>query len=301
MSAILPIFPDRFVSLIAARARPIACPRCDRDASLATVALATACILSFISVAGAMPAQAASLAIDLTQQPSGSPPKDFQFWRGGKDDPGHWRVVRDPTAAGGVLIKEANPDKTAPSALAIYDPLSMTNATIRVHFKLVDGSMPSAGIALRVTGPDNYDLVRASAFEERLSFIHVVGGASEEIASVDGRDRAAPLADARSDRNRRPLHNLAGRQMGSYRFRPKHCVQGASSRSGPERTALRVSISSRSRRSRWLRTENVADVQISGSERAHRWRGYLRLSRQHLSPRRRTDGDDTGASHQDRG
>jgi hypothetical protein len=45
--------------------------------------------------------------------------------------------------------------------------------------------MPSAGIAVRVTSPNDYYLVRASAFEQRLSLIHVVDGGSEEIADVD--------------------------------------------------------------------------------------------------------------------
>jgi len=45
--------------------------------------------------------------------------------------------------------------------------------------------MPSAGVAIRVTSPDDYYLVRASAYEQRLAFLHVVHGAIEEIAGVD--------------------------------------------------------------------------------------------------------------------
>ena len=45
--------------------------------------------------------------------------------------------------------------------------------------------MPSAGIAVRVTDPDDYYLVRVSAFELRLSLLHVVNGMAEEVAGVD--------------------------------------------------------------------------------------------------------------------
>jgi len=45
--------------------------------------------------------------------------------------------------------------------------------------------MPSAGIVLRVTSPDDYYLVRASAFEQRLSLLHVVHGTPKRSPAVD--------------------------------------------------------------------------------------------------------------------
>jgi hypothetical protein len=184
MSAIQPISPDRFDSPMAASARPIACPNY-RACRMTAAILTTAIISAFISIEASTPAQAAPPDIDLSRQQPGTPPKDFQFWRDGRDDPGHWSVVRDPTAADGFSMQGGNADKTTHSALAIYGSLSIANAKVRVHFKLVDGTMPSAGIAMRVTSPDDYYLVRASAFEERLSFMHVVHGVFEEIAAVD--------------------------------------------------------------------------------------------------------------------
>ena len=63
--------------------------------------------------------------------------------------------------------------------------MSALNAKVQMRFKLIDGSMPSAGIVLRVTGADDYYLVRASSYQQRVSLIHVVHGAAEEIAGVN--------------------------------------------------------------------------------------------------------------------
>jgi hypothetical protein len=172
MSTIQPVHPNQFDCLMPAPARPI----------IVGAAMAIASI--FGSIAASVAAQAAP-AIGLTQQQPGMPPTNFQFWRAGQNDSSHWTIVRDPTAAGGVSIQQADSDKDARSALAVYDLLSLANAKVRVGFKLIDGSMPSAGIAVRVTSPDDYYLVRVSAFEERLSFIHVVHGEFEEVAGVD--------------------------------------------------------------------------------------------------------------------
>jgi hypothetical protein len=113
------------------------------------------------------PAFAQSGAIDLSQQTIGVPPPQFMFWRAGQADVGHWVVVDDATSLGG------------------YPPASARNARIRTKFKLIDGSAPSAALALRITGPNDCYLVRASADEQRVSILRIVGGVTEEIAGVD--------------------------------------------------------------------------------------------------------------------
>src|SRR5262249_11306317 len=82
-------------------------------------------------------------------------------------------------------IQRSDKDRSVRAALAVYTPLSALNATVRTRFKLVDGSMPSAGVVLRLTGPDDYYVVRASAHEQRVSLLHVVRGVSKEVAGVD--------------------------------------------------------------------------------------------------------------------
>jgi hypothetical protein len=103
----------------------------------------------------------------------------------GRVDFGHWAVVQEGASVGGAAIQGSGTERTEEPLLAVYTPVSAIDARLRIRFKLIDGSMPSAGIALRVTSPDAYYLVRASAFEQRLSLLHVVHGTPEEIASVD--------------------------------------------------------------------------------------------------------------------
>jgi hypothetical protein len=136
-------------------------------------------------VAATDPADAQSQTIDLSRQPLGAPPQDFEFWRAGEADPGHWTVVREAASDDGPSVQRSDGNHDLRSSLAVCKTLSVVNAKVRVRFKLIDGSMPSAGIAVRVTSPNDYYLVRVSALELRLSLLHVVNGMSEEIAGVD--------------------------------------------------------------------------------------------------------------------
>jgi hypothetical protein len=138
-----------------------------------------------ICVVMAVPESTKAGSIDLSRQQVGSPPRDFEFWRAGQIDSGHWTVVREAAGDSGVSIQQAGADRAARPTLALYTPLSATKDRVRMRFKLTEGSMPSTGIAVRVTSPDDYHLVRVSAFEPRLSLLHVVRGTSQEIAGVD--------------------------------------------------------------------------------------------------------------------
>jgi hypothetical protein len=138
-----------------------------------------------ICVVMAVPESTKAGSIDLSRQQVGSPPRDFEFWRAGQIDSGHWTVVREAAGDSGVSIQQAGADRAARPTLALYTPLSATKDRVRMRFKLTEGSMPSTGIAVRVTSPDDYHLVRVSAFEQSLSLLHVVRGTSQEIAGVD--------------------------------------------------------------------------------------------------------------------
>ncbi|WP_050423317.1 hypothetical protein [Bradyrhizobium tropiciagri] len=146
-------------------------------------AIAFLAVIMGMSIGPVSPAE--SSAIDLSQQNVGAPPEQFEFWRGRQVDVGHWAIVDDSGASGGTAIQRSDPDRTDQAALAIYAPVSMTNARVRTHFKLINGSTPSAGIALRVTGPDDYYLVRVGEDNQRISLLRVARGVSEEIAGVD--------------------------------------------------------------------------------------------------------------------
>lgn len=122
--------------------------------------------------------------IDLSNQETGEQLQQFAFWRSGQIDLGHWAIVSD-AASPGAAIQRSDRDRSVQAALAVYTPLSALNAKIRMRFKLMDGSMPSAGVVLRVTDPDDYYVVRASGYEQRVSLLHVVHGAAKEVAGVN--------------------------------------------------------------------------------------------------------------------
>ena len=143
-----------------------------------------AMMLAVVSMFGSA-ASARAEAIELTLQKPGAPPPNFEFWRADEVDIGHWSVVRDPTVHDGPAIQESTPDRSDRPSLAVYQLVSAANIRVRARFKLIDGKLPSAGIAVRLTSPQDYYLVRVSAFEGRLSLVHVHDGTAEEVAGVE--------------------------------------------------------------------------------------------------------------------
>src|SRR5436190_6054951 len=92
--------------------------------------------------------QAATTRIPIGEGGVGMPPGGFDFRQTGEGEPGRWTVVRDPTAADGFAIEHASADQHEDRfPLAIYQPLAFENAEIVVRFKIVSGTLLSAGIA----------------------------------------------------------------------------------------------------------------------------------------------------------
>lgn len=116
---------------------------------------------------------------------SGTPLDGFAFWHAGQQNRDHWSVVTDGALDDGVALQLSGADKTAGPFIAEKLADSAINFKARLQFKLVSGQLPSGGLVLRMKGPDNYSLIKVSAYEERLSFIRVVNGVQNEIASVD--------------------------------------------------------------------------------------------------------------------
>jgi hypothetical protein len=69
--------------------------------------------------------------------------------------------------------------------LAIYKPSSVKNVAIAVRFKIVAGTMQSAGVALRLADERNYYAVTVSALDSRVDLYRVLDGRLERIAGVD--------------------------------------------------------------------------------------------------------------------
>lgn len=133
------------------------------------------------------PAQQAPVIIDVAPMPVGAAPVGFQFGRTGQGAAGDWRVVDDPSAAAGKAIAQVSQDGTGYRfPLAIYQPLSAKDLEATLRFKPVGGRIDQAGgIAVRLTSPDDYYVVRANALENNVRFYRVAHGRREQIEGID--------------------------------------------------------------------------------------------------------------------
>jgi hypothetical protein len=132
----------------------------------------------------ASPAAAQSAAtVNIAAMPEGQAPPGFAFARTGQGEAGEWRVVADPTSAGGKAIAQTSKDKTDYRfPLAVYQQASAKNIEVTLRFKPVSGTIDQAGgIALRLTTPDDYYVVRANALEDNVNFYRVVKGRRSQI------------------------------------------------------------------------------------------------------------------------
>jgi hypothetical protein len=133
------------------------------------------------------PAQKAATRIDIAAMQPGIEPPGFTFWRTGNGAAGEWRVVADPSAAAQQAIAQISKDTTDYRfPLAVYQPISAKNVDVVVRFKSVAGTVDQAGgIAIRLTSPDDYYVVRANALEDNINFYRVVKGRRAEIKGVN--------------------------------------------------------------------------------------------------------------------
>src|SRR5947207_10278571 len=82
---------------------PIGTLRCP----VAIARVVTISLMLIVGVGSAIASSAQSLTIDLSHQPIGAPPQNFEFWRAGEADPGHWKVVREASSDGGASIQRS--------------------------------------------------------------------------------------------------------------------------------------------------------------------------------------------------
>ena len=146
-------------------------------------------MLSLVSGVAFMPslAQSQTVLVDIGAMPVGAAPIGFQFGRTGQGAAGDWRVTADPSTAAGKAIAQVSQDRTDYRfPLAIYQPLSAKDVEVTVRFKPVGGRVDQAGgIAVRVTSPDDYYVVRANALENNVRFYRVARGRREQIEGID--------------------------------------------------------------------------------------------------------------------
>ena len=132
-------------------------------------------------------AQHAITQINIAGMQPGTTPSGFSFARTGSGAAGDWRIVADPSAAGQKAIAQISQDRTDYRfPLAVYDAISARNVDVVVRFKPVDGAVDQAGgIAIRLTTPDDYYVVRANALEDNVNFYRVVKGRRSQIKGFE--------------------------------------------------------------------------------------------------------------------
>ena len=131
-------------------------------------------------------ADASLTTIELSPGGAGNPPAEFEFALYGEGEPGRWTVVHDPTTADGLAIEHVSTDLHEDRfPLAVYRPLPLENAEIDLRFKIVSGTMQSAGVAVCLRNPKNYYAVKASALEHRVDLILFLNGKIEQIDSAE--------------------------------------------------------------------------------------------------------------------
>jgi len=94
--------------------------------------------------------------------------------------------VDDPSVSAGRVLAQTSTDQTDYRfPLAIYDAVSVRDVEVTVAFKAVAGRIDRAGgIAVRLTDPDNYYVLRANALEDNVNFYHVVQGSRRQIHGI---------------------------------------------------------------------------------------------------------------------
>jgi len=125
--------------------------------------------------------------IPIEKMTVGAAPTDFEFARTGQGAIGQWSVVEDATAASKRAIEQSNTDRTDfRFPLAIYQPVTGKNVEVSIRFKPVAGGVDQAGgIAVRVTSPNDYYLVRANALEDNVRFYRIVKGRRQQLATAN--------------------------------------------------------------------------------------------------------------------
>jgi hypothetical protein len=139
--------------------------------------------IAIAAVLGAAHAQRGATGIDIAAMQPGLAPEGFTQARTGSGAAARWQVVADPTAAPHKAIAQLSKDKTDYRfPLAVYQPFSALNVDVVVRFKPVAGTVDQAGgIAVRLTSPDDYYVVRANALEDNVNLYRVVKGRRSEI------------------------------------------------------------------------------------------------------------------------
>ena len=118
----------------------------------------------------------------------------------GSGGPVAWAIVEDPTApARPKVLAQTSTDKTDYRfPLAIFNAPVAADLDVAVRFKPVGGAVDrAAGIAVRLSDPNNYYVVRANALEDNVRLYRMVNGRRSQFAGADAKVPSGKWQDLR--------------------------------------------------------------------------------------------------------
>ena len=127
------------------------------------------------------------MRIDFESSQVGALPAGVTTGLTGWGGPVKWTIAEDASApAGPKVLAETSADTTDYRfPLAIFDQPVLRDLDVTVRFKAVAGDVDrAAGIAVRVSDPDNYYVVRANALEDNVRLYKVVAGKRQQFAGA---------------------------------------------------------------------------------------------------------------------
>jgi hypothetical protein len=126
--------------------------------------------------------------IDFEDAAVGQLPAGISTALTGSGGPVKWSVVEDATApAGARVLAQTSTDRMDNRfPLAIFEAPVVADAMVAVKFKAVAGEVDrAAGIALRLSDPANYYVVRANALEDNVRLYKVIAGQRLQFAGAN--------------------------------------------------------------------------------------------------------------------
>jgi hypothetical protein len=138
-------------------------------------------------VATALPARAeARISISFARAQIGALPPGFAIERTCEGVPADWKIVEDDKATDGRALAQTSVGRTDYRfPLAIYHPVSAANVEGSVRFTAIaDRIDPGGGIAVRLTDPDNYYVLRANTLEDNVNLYRVIKGSRGQIQDI---------------------------------------------------------------------------------------------------------------------
>src|ERR1700681_3484688 len=125
-------------------------------------------------------------AIAFAETRIGMPPADFDLGVTGHGQPGKWTIVRDESAAGGLAIEQSSDDPTDDRFdFAVYQSLSLKSLAPSTRFKLITGTMKSAGLVFRFQNASSHYVLCANALEGRVDVFRVQGSEMKRVSGTD--------------------------------------------------------------------------------------------------------------------